>query len=212
MYVPKHFLEPTRAAARNLIRDYPFAQLVTTDDDGAPFATHLPFLFDGDRGDQGTLIGHMAKANPQWRHFANGKPALTIFAGPHGYISPSWYTAGPSVPTWNYIAVHTYGVPIVIDDTDAKRAVMERLVDTFESGFETPWRLGADGNEDFIAGMLKGIVLFDIPLDRVEAKAKLSQNRPAEDRAGVILGLRRAGNVDSLILADLMEERERDVP
>ncbi len=210
MYVPKHFLEPTRAAARSLIRDYPFAQLITTDDDGVPFATHLPFLFDGDRGEHGTLIGHMAKANPQWRHFADGKPALAIFSGPHGYVSPSWYTAGPAVPTWNYAAVHTYGVPIIIDDADAKRAVMERLVDTFEAGFEEPWKLGADGNEDFVARQLKGIVVFDIPLDRIEAKAKLSQNRPPEDRAGVILGLRRAGNVDSLLLADAMEERERE--
>ena len=210
MYVPTHFLEPTRAAVRALIRDYPFAQLVTVDEDGAPFATHLPFLYDGDRGEHGTLIGHMAKANPQWRHFAAGKPVLTIFSGPHGYISPSWYSTGPAVPTWNYTAVHTYGVPIIIDDTDAKRAVMERLVDTFESGFETPWKLSADSDEDFIARQLKGIVVFDTPLVRIEAKAKLSQNRAPEDRAGVILGLRRAGNVESLLLADAMDERERD--
>ena len=101
MYVPKHFAVTEVAACHKVIVENSFAELVTVDPDGAPFASHLPFLLDPARGPNGTLIAHMARANPQWQHFAAGKPVLAIFRGPHAYISPAWYATHPAVPTWN---------------------------------------------------------------------------------------------------------------
>jgi transcriptional regulator len=123
----------------------------------------------------------MARANPQWRDFARlaeaGREALVVFQGPHSYISPTWYGAGPpNVPTWNYVAVHAYGLPRVIDDAAQVRALLERLVETHESKLSPPWST-AGLTETSMAGMQRGLVAFEIPVSRLEAKAKLSQNK-----------------------------------
>ncbi len=202
MYLPKLFQEDDLEAIHRWIRDASFATLVTTGTDGAPQASHLPFLLDASRGPFGVLRAHMARANPQWQRL-EACQVLVIFQGPHGYISPRWYGSGESVPTWNYIAVHAYGQPRLLDSGEAEAAVRD-LVTTFEGDGPEAWRM--DGlSERYIEGMLKGIVAFEIPIDRIEAKAKLSQNRPA-DVTGVIAGLRDVGDADSNRLATAMED------
>jgi len=206
MYVPEVFAVTDQAEARRMMREHSFALLVTAAE-GAPVATHLPFLYDPEPGPHGTLLCHMAKANPQWKDFAKldaeGHEALVIFQGPHGYISPSWYAGGPAVPTWNYVAVHVYGAPRVIDDARSVRALLDRLVGEYEAG---AWTL--DGQDpDYIDRMMRGIVAFEMPLTRIEGKFKLSQNRPAEDRRRVAAELAGSGRGADGALARLMTSR-----
>lgn len=204
MYVPKHFQIPDPSEIRDLIAAHDFALFVTTAGDGAgdgaggaPEASHLPVLHDPAAGPHGTLHAHMARANPQWRAFEamarEGAEVLVVFQGPHAYVSPTWYeTDRPSVPTWNYLAVHATGVPRVLDEADEVRNLLVRLSEKHEAGRTPPWRL-ADQPADFVEGMMKGIVAFEIPIARWDAKAKLSQNRPPEQAARVADAL-EAGN------------------
>jgi transcriptional regulator len=150
----------------------------------------------------------VARPNPQWRFFAPDRPVLVVFSGAHTYVSPSWYEQHPSVPTWNYVAVHAYGVPRVVQDPGRVRALLERLVRTFEEGRPDPWRMDSL-SDTYIEGMMRGIVAFEIPIDRLEGKAKLSQNRSADDRARVRAQL-AAAEEDPLAnaVAQLMGERD----
>lgn len=203
MYMPRHFAEDDRATLHRLIRDYGFGLLITAID-GVPFASHLPLLLDAERGEHGTILGHVAKPNPQWRGFDGATQALAVFQGPHAYVSPSWYATQPAVPTWNYAVVHAYGRPRVLDDA---LATVRRLADSHEAGLPEPWsvdRLPADYRDT----QLKGIVAFEMPIDRLEGKFKLNQNKSAADRAGVVAGLRARGDPDSEAVAALMERRE----
>jgi transcriptional regulator len=171
MYVPRHFSVEDRDLLDRMIRDNPFGLLVGTVD-GSHFATHLPFLLDGDR-----LLGHFARGNPHWKSLDGTTEMLAVFSGPHAYVSPRWYRPGPAVPTWNYVVVHVYGAPWIIADTASVRALLDRLVGEYEAG---AWTLeGQDA--DYIDRMMQGIVAFEMPVARVEGKFKLSQNRPAGD-------------------------------
>lgn len=206
MYTPDIFALTDPAEVRRTLHEHGFALLVTAAE-GAPMASHLPFLFDAGRGPKGALLCHMAKANPQWKDFpaleATGREALVVFQGPHGYVSPSWYAAGPAVPTWNYLAVHAYGTLRIIDDPAEIKAHQARLVDTHEAGFAVPWSM-AGQSEKYIARMLRGIVAFEIPISRLEAKAKLNQNKSDADRQGVIAALEASGRPGDLELAAIM--------
>ena len=216
MYVPDIFAldDPQRIA--EVIARFNFALLVTAlpgqasgqASGRAPTATHLPFLYDAERGPHGTLIAHMAKANPHWRDFAGlaeaGGEALVVFWGPHAYVSPSWYGPGDAVPTWNYIAVHAYGTPRPIVDAAEVRAMLERLVATHEAGAAAPWSM-ASNDETYTARMQRGIAAFEIPIARIEAKAKLSQNKTPEVRGRVVTALRAAGDAEAAVLADWMD-------
>ena len=168
----------SRADARAALRghDHP-------DDAGAPFATHLPFLVDDARGPRGTLRGHVARANPHWRYVAAGRPTLVVFSGAHAYVSPSWYANHPAVPTWNYVAVHATGTGALVEDPARVRTLLTDLVRVYE-GAERPvaWSLESLP-ADYVDGMQRGIVAFEIPIATLEGKAKLSQNRSAEDQA-----------------------------
>ncbi len=182
MYVPETFALTDPEQIRNVIRDYDFGLLVTANG-GGPTATHLPFLLDETSGAQGTLFGHMARPNRHWRDLEAMDPddeVLVIFQGPHSYISPSWY--GPeakAVPTWNYVAVHVYGRPRVIRARDQIMHLLEKMVNAQEARLEDPWSL--DRLETgFVETMTRGIVCFEIAITRIEAKAKLSQNKAAE--------------------------------
>jgi transcriptional regulator len=193
MYIPKHFAIEETAASHRVIAENGFGELVTLDAAGLPFASHLPFLIDPARGENGTLVAHMARANEQWRHFAGGKPALAMFHGPHAYISPAWYATHPSVPTWNYVAVHAYGVPKIVDAPGEMGEILHRLVDANEAANGTTWRMSGL-TEQYLGGMMRAIVAFEIPIDRLEGKAKLSQNRDATDRARVADALGASGD------------------
>ncbi len=195
MYLPEAFRldDPQRIA--EVLRAHDFALLVTAAD-GVPQATHLPFLYDPEEGEKGTLLAHMARPNPQWRDFATlaaaGQEALVIFQGPHSYISPTWYGEGPpNVPTWNYVAVHAYGLPRVIEEPERVRALLDRLVAVQEAGLDPAWST-AGLTEKYMAGMQRGLVAFEIPVSRLEAKAKLSQNKTAAQLAAAAAVLEEA--------------------
>jgi transcriptional regulator len=186
MYVP-HFNAIDEQAARALVADLGAGELITTGPDGYPVATLLPVLWERD-----TVIAHLARANPQWRAIGQDTAALLVCTGPQGYIHPGWYAAkaehGKVVPTWNYAAVHLAGRARVIEDPDWLRGAVARLTDRHEAGFPDRWQVG-DAPEGYLDAMLKAIVGLELRVERIEAKAKLSQNRSAADRRGVIEGL-----------------------
>jgi transcriptional regulator len=191
MYLPRLFREDDPAVLHEVMREHGFAALVTTRDNG-PFVSHLPFLYepsadaassDPATGGHGVLKAHMARANPHWKDFDPAREVLVVFQGPHAYVSPSWYEGALHVPTWNYVAVHAYGVPRIIEDHDELYRLLEVLVDTHEAGFERPWRFALP--DDFVRDLMRSIVGFEIRITRLEGKLKLSQNREPEDQRRV---------------------------
>jgi len=179
MYIPSAFKIEDISLIHEIVRANAFATLVTTLD-GEPWATHLPILL-AEEGGKDILVGHVAKANPHWRAF--GLKSLAIFAGPHGYVSPSWYATQPNVPTWNYVSVHAYGTPEIVDDSDWAVEHLRHMVHAFDPtlGETNP----ESTEEDFLRKKLAGLVAFRMPVDRWEAKAKLNQNKPESDRLAV---------------------------
>src|SRR4029434_4756 len=169
MYVPKHFDAPDQAWCHALIERESFALLVSTGSDGAPFATHLPLLLDRAVGWQGTRVRHVARANRHAGLLAEGAPTLAVFRGPHAYVSPGWYRVHPSVPTWNYVAGHAYGRPVVIEEPRRVKALLDRLVRTYEQGHAEPWRFDALP-EDYVDGMIRRIVGLRLPLRSVQGE------------------------------------------
>jgi len=208
MYIPKPFAETDRDTLFDLIDAHAFGLLMSVEG-GVPVGSHIPFVLDRASGEYGTLQAHVARANRQWQGFDGESEVLCVFSGPHAYVSPGWYDpANPAVPTWNYAVVHAYGVPRVVDDPAHLRAQQDALVARFEAGRAEPWSL-ASQRENYIEGMLKGIVAFEIPVARLEGKFKLSQNHPEANRRGAIRGLRdEAGDLGSLAVAELMAARE----
>ncbi|EQD45419.1 Negative transcriptional regulator [mine drainage metagenome] len=158
MYIPEHFKEtnPERIAA--LIEGHPFGALVTAPD-GVPFVSHLPFLFESTAGAHGRLLGHMARANPQWQHLTAASDVLAVFQGPHAYVSPSWYSS-PGVPTWNYAVVHLYGKASLIENEAELEALIERLTTAYESPMPNPWKPNLEGERR--TKLLNMIVGFEI--------------------------------------------------
>jgi transcriptional regulator len=196
MYIPSVNRIEDRATINAFLHDYGFATLVT-DAAGQPCASHLPVLFDEAAG---ALRSHMARANEQWRHFAPDKEVLCIFHGPHAYISPSWYVNQHAVPTWNYAAIHVYGVPAIVSDPVAVKQIVLDTTAKYESPRPQPWTLPLSELE--LAALLKAIVGFTIKITRIEAKFKLGQNRSAEDRAGTVRGLLATGQSGNVELAE----------
>ena len=184
MYTPKVFADGDPAALPQIVADNAFGLLVTVDEKG-PVATHVPFVLSDDGQ---SLLCHVAKANPQWRGLEAGRPALAVFTGLHAYISPSWYASEPAVPTWNYSAVHVSGPARAITDTERLHALVDKLTRRYESARPVPWSLESVP-QAFLNRQLAGIVGVEIRIERVEGKRKLSQNRSASDRAGVVEGL-----------------------
>jgi transcriptional regulator len=198
VYVPAHFNEDRVAVLHEMIRSSGLATLVSMTAEGL-IASHAPLMLDPDPAPFGTLIGHLAKANPHARAADAGVQTLVIIQGTDGYITPSYYAAkqehGKVVPTWNYIAVHAYGTLEVFDDPARLLGVVTRLTQLNETSRAQPWAV-SDAPADFVAGMLRGIVGIALPIARLEGKVKMSQNRPAADIAGVVAGLRRDGRDD----------------
>lgn len=200
MYIPKTFEVTDPATLHDFIESYSFGTLVTAAGE-LPIATRLPLILDRTGGLHGTLLGHLARANPQWRAFDGNRQCLVMFDGPHAYVSPSWYATSPAVPTWNYATVHVYGIPRPIHDAGWLSALVDRLVSIYEAGMPEPWPSILP--EDFRAAMLKAIVGFTIEIARIEGKFKLGQNRPLEDRAGTVVGLERSSDPAAHALAEL---------
>jgi transcriptional regulator len=203
MYIPKHFEGP-EAIGREIMHAHGWALLITADQAGAPVCTHLALVWEDDGSPHGSLLGHMARANDHWQLFARGAESLALFWGPHAYVSPTWYTPGPKVPTWNYVTVHAYGRPAIVEATPAVLAVLSRLAAVYEGTGAEAWGLGRlpPGN----AGeQIKNIVAFRVPLSRVETKLKLSQNRELEDRHRVIAKLEASDSQDAKATAKWMK-------
>jgi transcriptional regulator len=201
MYIPSSFAEPDLARLHDLIEQHSFGLLVTQVD-GLPFATHLPFLLERDAGPNGALVGHMARANSQWRDL-EAQTALAIFSGPHAYISPTWYEADQVVPTWNYVAVHAYGRVQVIEDRARLLDIVQRLVGIYERSMPRPWSL--DVSSAFTDRMLAQIVGFRIEISKIEGKWKLNQNQPVERRRKVVRALQESDGDDARAMAALMQ-------
>lgn len=208
MFVPPHFEETRVEALAALIGAHPFGTLVTLGADGLN-ANHIPFLLDREPAPNGTLIGHVARTNPVWRDFDPNVPALVVFRGADGYITPSWYPTkqrtGKVVPTWNYAAVHAYGRLRIVEDAARLRAIVERLTARHESARSQPWAV-SDAPAEYIDQMLRGIVGVEIPVQRFVGKWKVSQNRDRADRDGVVEGLRERGDPAADELAEYVRQ------
>jgi transcriptional regulator len=195
MYVPAHFAADPATVHDLLTQPGAAADLVTATSSGL-IATLLPLIFDADRGEHGALLGHVARNNPHWSEPALGE-SLVIVRGPDSYISPSWYATkaehGRVVPTWNYLTLHVHGELVIHDDVEWLDALVRRLTVKHEAGRPEPWSVD-DAPERYLAGQLRAIVGVELRITRIEAKAKLSQNRSAADVDGVIAGLRAAGD------------------
>ena len=192
MYLPAHFEETRAAVLHALLQAHPLGLLVTTDAQGAPVVNPIPFMLMPGRGPLGTLVGHVARANPVWQQRARAPEALVIFQGPQGYISPNGYASkaehGKVVPTWNYAVVQARGPLVVLDDEPAALALVTQLTRRHEATQQRAWAVG-DAPDDYIATLLRAIVCIEIPLTALVGKYKLSQNRSAADRAGLVAAL-----------------------
>lgn len=201
MYTPPAYAESDIGALHAFMRTHSFATLVTVGAAGAN-ATHLPFLLRED-GVCGTLVTHLARANPQWRDLQDGAQALVLFQGPHAFISPSWYVNRQTFPTWNYTAVHARGTPCLIDAPEAIRAVLAETVARYDTPLGGEWRF-PEMPESLTAPRLTAIAALEIPIAGLEGKMKLNQDKSVADRLNVIRELERLGDAGSLAVARLI--------
>jgi len=196
MYVPKHFGEDDGEKLAAFIDENTFGAMVTVFE-GRPFASHIPFIYEREAN---VLLGHVARANPQWRHFSNGAEVMVIFQGPHAYVSPSWYLA-PGVPTWNYAVAHVYGSAQALDDRPSIQRIVERLTEKYERNNKPPWLPKYDQK------LLEAIVGIEVRIKEVQGKFKLGQNRSAADRAAVASKLEATGSENDSAMARLMKRK-----
>lgn len=202
MYTPRLNREDDHNKLFDLMERFSFATVVTSDATSVPVATHMPVVLNRTRGAHGTLVSHMARANPQWKLFAAGSETLVIFQGPHAYLSPAWYASEFNVPTWNYAVAHAYGTPQIIDDLARLRPMLDGLVAQHEQHQPQPWRVDwADGRNDTMLGAIVG---FEMEITRLEGKFKMSQNKSAADQQGVIDALGKSRDLMEAEVAGIM--------
>lgn len=202
MYIPEHFRVREQETAVAFMRANPFAILTSSSPEG-PFATHLPLAIH-QNGEGLVLRGHVAKANPHWRYLESQPQALIIFHGPHAYVSTENYTTQENVPTWNYGAVHAYGEARILPEPEQMLTILHDLIGTFEARYAEQW---AGLSEEYRQRMLSHIVGFEIPVTKIEAKFKLSQNRTREEQSNVIASL--DASPDSTISGTALLMREQ---
>ena len=204
MYVPKHNRQEDRSALLAYMRAYSFATVATSGSAGQT-ATHLPFVIEEQEG-RITLLAHMAKANPQWRDFAGGGDALVIFMQPHAYVSPRLYDSRQNVPTWNYVAVHAYGRPQLIEERAAKLELQKKLIAQYDAGYLEQM---AQLPESYIDAKLAAIVSFSIEATRIDARYKLSQDKNPAERERIERELEASGDSVAAETAQLMRAHNR---
>ena len=199
MYLPAHFREDRLEVQHALIRAHPLGLLVTAGPGGL-MANAIPVTLEAGLGAHGTLRMHLARANPQWRELDGNSACMIVFQGPQAYVTPSWYATkrehGKVVPTWNYVTVHVWGTPMVHDDAVWMRAQVDQLTGDREKSRAEPWAV-SDAPDAFVASQMRGIVGVEIPIQRIEGKWKVSQNRPEADRVGVHAGLMADGETNA---------------
>jgi transcriptional regulator len=207
MYIPASFRVSEEATIFSFIERYDFATIVTSSASEGMIATHVPVLLKR-VGNGVVLQGHVARPNEHWRSFDGSTQALAIFQGPHGYVSPTWYTSAPAVPTWNYAVVHMYGRPLATEDRQVTSDILEALVRKYESHRARPYRT-EELPQNFYEQMLSRIVAFEMAIDRIESKFKLGQNRSKEDREGTLEGLSAEGSPGADALAAFTREHAK---
>lgn len=200
MYMPPQFNAKDPAIALELMRAHPFASLISSDDEGLPYVTHLPLVAEQQEGGQLVLLGHCAKPNPHWRHLQARPQAVATFLGPHAYLSPSVYPDLARVPTWNYLVVHCTVEARLIEEPVAKDALLKKLIGDHEPGYAQQWR---DLGEEFQLKMLAGIVGFELRVSALQCKVKLNQHRRESHAA--MHAVYSAGTPDEKALAVWME-------
>ena len=209
MYVPPSFSETRPEVMLDFVEAHPLGALVTASADGL-FATHMPFVLDRAAGPHGTLRGHVARANPHVARESLTAEGLVIFSGPEAYVSPAHYASkarhGKVVPTWNYVAVHAYGVVRFVDDAEFVLRNVEALTARHEAPRPVPWSVG-DAPPEYVRGLLKGVVGVEVEIARLEGKWKMSQNRPAEDIDGVVAGLGASDDARDRAVAAIVDAR-----
>lgn len=206
MYAPKNFKVSNLETLHADMERWNFATLITPDAEGGLQVTHLPLLLKRDAGRLGTLAGHMAKANPHWKTFNADRESLAIFHGPHAYISPRWYHTDQAVPTWNYVVVHAFGRPRLLEGTESMQAHLMQLIQLHEGTGPSSW--GPEKlSQGTYAALLKAIVCFEMPISRIEGKAKLGQNRSRQDILGLIQGLQGTDRAAGRELAEIAQVR-----
>jgi transcriptional regulator len=212
MYLPKHFEETRVEVLHDLIGAYPLGTLVTLTAGGLD-ANHIPFEVDPEPAPFGTLRGHIARANPIWRDVAPAAEALVVFRGADAYVSPSWYPTkaetGKVVPTWNYAIVHAHGAVRFIDDRAWLRAFVEKLTNRHEAQHLKPWHV-TDAPADYIDKQVGAIVGLEVRIERLIGKWKISQNRPTQDRGGVVAGLLQADGQSGALMAELVRRAQSE--
>lgn len=206
MYTPEKFRVSDLQTMQADMERWNFATLITPDAEGELQVTHLPLLLKRDAGRLGTLAGHMAKANAHWQAFNAGRETLAIFHGPHAYISPRWYHTDQAVPTWNYVVVHAFGRPHLVQGTESMQAHLMQLIQHHEGTGPESWRPEKLSQETY-AALLEAIVCFEMPILRIEGKAKLGQNRSPNDIAGLVQGLQGTGRATNHELAEFTQSR-----
>jgi transcriptional regulator len=211
MYTPKAFEVTDLPLLHAAMKQSDLATLVTTTSQGL-VATHLPLLLDESKGEYGMLSGHISRANVQWQETDSNAEALIIFLGLDTYVTPNWYPAkqetGRVVPTWNYAAIHAYGRLSFTEDPEWLRTMVTALTNKHEASFPAPWQV-SDAPKAFIDSQLKAIVGFEFEILRLEGKQKFNQNRSAEDRLGVIEGLRETGKTQVAALMEKIEAQRK---
>jgi transcriptional regulator len=211
MYIPNTDRVTDLAKLHRFMRENSFATIISVVE-GHLFATRVPLILDPARGPNGTLLGHVARANPQWRSFNGQNEVMAAFDRPHAYISPNWYVTTPAVPTWNYATVHAYGLPRIIEDAPRLGAIVDQLISTYEHDMPNPWPTPGQLPEDLKAKLLKAIVGFEIPIERIEGKFKFGHNRPVEDQISMIRHLEESSAAGDLALAAIMKHELAQAP
>jgi transcriptional regulator len=208
MYVPALHEETDLGILHALIRAHPLGAWVSAGEDGL-IANHIPFLIDPNAGEFGSLIGHVARANPIWRSFSATTPSIVVFQGSDAYITPSWYPSkqahGRAVPTWNYAVVHAHGLPRAIEDRAWLLNHVTHLTGAHEANQAQPWKV-TDAPADFTARLLEAIVGIEIPITKLVGKWKTSQNRPEADKRGIVAGLTARGEDSARDMAALVSQ------
>lgn len=200
MYMPPQFQAKDAQHAATLIREHPFASLISSDDEGLPFVTHLPLHLE-ERQDGPVLLGHCARPNPHWRYLAQRPRAVATFLGPHAYLSPKVYPDLQRVPTWNYVAVHCTVEATLVEDPEGKDRLLKKLIGDHEPAYAEQWRAMP---ADFAQKLLAGIVAFELKVVDLQCKIKLNQHRP-ESHAAMKAAYLASGGEQGRALADWME-------
>lgn len=206
MYTPEQFAENDPNRICELISSNPFGMLITVDE-GYPSLSHLPFIFESNAGSHGKLIAHMAKDNPQWKSLLGSESVVVVFNGAHGYISPTMYS-NPGVPTWNYAAVLLHGKPVIFEDPVEIEKVLEKTSAYFESGRPNAWKLSFPVEKNKLLRMIVG---FEINIQKIEGKFKLSQNRTAQEQQNIISELANSNNSGDIELSKFMKSYYEDM-